>query len=262
VFASPPSYAVTLNSASYTESITGCGSSTFGFSDALPESISADVTTSTSQCVAVVSTSPGPLADIQTSASGIFTVTGAARITYEMALVPLSPGAPVTPINVLFSVAGSVSADFTGTGLGSVGGRIRVSVPDIGAIGDREAFACAQFDQSKCAFDTVAGLTLSGSALLTPDTPYGISKEARAGGNFGEAQAVIDPMFMIDPTFMVDMGGGIFAPATSLYALAYSPGVGITAAVPEPSTYALMLAGLGFVGFVAHRRRKSQATAA
>ena len=30
----------------------------------------------------------------------------------------------------------------------------------------------------------------------------------------------------------------------------------ITAAVPEPSTYALMLAGLGLVGFIATRRRK------
>ena len=33
---------------------------------------------------------------------------------------------------------------------------------------------------------------------------------------------------------------------------------GITAAVPEPSTYALMLGGLGLVGYVANRRRKSQ----
>lgn len=32
----------------------------------------------------------------------------------------------------------------------------------------------------------------------------------------------------------------------------------ITAAIPEPSTYALMLAGLGIVGFVANRRRKAQ----
>jgi hypothetical protein len=33
------------------------------------------------------------------------------------------------------------------------------------------------------------------------------------------------------------------------------------APIPEPSTYALMLAGLSFVGFVAHRRRKAQAAA-
>jgi hypothetical protein len=34
------------------------------------------------------------------------------------------------------------------------------------------------------------------------------------------------------------------------------------AAIPEPSTYALMLAGLGFVGFVAHRRRQAHTAAA
>jgi hypothetical protein len=32
----------------------------------------------------------------------------------------------------------------------------------------------------------------------------------------------------------------------------------LAAPIPEPSTYALMLAGLGFVGFVAHRRRRKQ----
>jgi hypothetical protein len=32
----------------------------------------------------------------------------------------------------------------------------------------------------------------------------------------------------------------------------------LTAPIPEPSTYALMLAGLGFVGFVANRRRRAQ----
>lgn len=32
----------------------------------------------------------------------------------------------------------------------------------------------------------------------------------------------------------------------------------VLAAVPEPETYALMLAGLGFVGFTAHRRKNQQ----
>lgn len=36
---------------------------------------------------------------------------------------------------------------------------------------------------------------------------------------------------------------------------------GSPAAVPEPSTYALLLTGLGFVGFVAERRRKQQTAA-
>jgi hypothetical protein len=31
----------------------------------------------------------------------------------------------------------------------------------------------------------------------------------------------------------------------------------ITAAIPEPETYALMLAGLGAVGFMSRRRKKA-----
>ena len=32
---------------------------------------------------------------------------------------------------------------------------------------------------------------------------------------------------------------------------------GVTAPIPEPETYALMLAGLGVVGFVARRRKRT-----
>jgi hypothetical protein len=42
--------------------------------------------------------------------------------------------------------------------------------------------------------------------------------------------------------------------ARSLYALAVRPGDVLVSAIPEPETYALMLAGLAVVGFVALRR--------
>jgi hypothetical protein len=56
-----------------------------------------------------------------------------------------------------------------------------------------------------------------------------------------------------DTLYVTNSNAGRFEQLTSA-SLAF----GITAAVPEPSTYALMLAGLGFVGFVANRRRKAQ----
>jgi hypothetical protein len=56
-------------------------------------------------------------------------------------------------------------------------------------------------------------------------------------------------------------GGGGRAPgvadATEFLRISLDKPLGIAAAIPEPSTYALMLAGLAGVGFVAKRRRKA-----
>ncbi|KAA3652365.1 MAG: PEP-CTERM sorting domain-containing protein [Proteobacteria bacterium] len=67
--------------------------------------------------------------------------------------------------------------------------------------------------------------------------------------------------------FSVDASDGGVADFsnTTRFALASAPGVrlhsqagidyGITAAVPEPESYAMLLAGLGLMGLIAHRRR-------
>ena len=58
-------------------------------------------------------------------------------------------------------------------------------------------------------------------------------------------------------TYYVQVAGNIFGkPASS-----FSGNVSLTALspVPEPETYAMMLAGLGMVGFAARRRKQNQA---
>jgi hypothetical protein len=60
-------------------------------------------------------------------------------------------------------------------------------------------------------------------------------------------------------TVSLGTAGGSSEHASSIVSRLLTSGVVTAAApIPEPSTYALMLAGLGFVGLVANRRRKSQ----
>jgi hypothetical protein len=63
----------------------------------------------------------------------------------------------------------------------------------------------------------------------------------------GSYSATVDPMFTIAPTF------------AGSYQLDFSPGIGNVGAVPEPSTWAMLLLGFAGVGFMAYRRKAKPA---
>ena len=69
-------------------------------------------------------------------------------------------------------------------------------------------------------------------------------------GTSSNGAAYIDPCIEIDPTWALANPG---------YSISVSPGVGNIASVPEAETYAMMLAGLGLVGFMAKRRKQVEA---
>ena len=72
---------------------------------------------------------------------------------------------------------------------------------------------------------------------------------ASAGGPSGHGQASIDPYITIDPS----------TPNASLYTLVFSPGIGngppSAPAVPEPSTWAMILLGFAGLAFAGRKAR-------
>jgi hypothetical protein len=66
----------------------------------------------------------------------------------------------------------------------------------------------------------------------------------------GTATTFLDPYFFLDPS-LVDLG----------YSIITSPGIGnsLASAVPEPSTWAMMILGFAGIGFMAYRRKSKPA---
>ena len=72
-------------------------------------------------------------------------------------------------------------------------------------------------------------------------------------GNLVEsAGAFLDPIFFIDPTFA----------GADRYSIETSLGIGNVSAVPEPSTWAMLLLGFAGIGFIACRRKSQPALSA
>jgi hypothetical protein len=94
----------------------------------------------------------------------------------------------------------------------------------------------------------------TGQTWLLPAGTYWAAFEVRPGQTFdgGMPSPAPSPLGAYSFTF-----GGVYQTSIDLDFGVRILGTQV-AAIPEPSTYALMLAGLGFVGFVANRRRKAQ----
>ena len=112
-------------------------------------------------------------------------------------------------------------------------------------------------------FYTAAGLLL-GAIDGQQNFAFSNPGNGVAGFTFvvsGDEQSFVDGLLAIGgagTTFALEASIGDFAGGPESF-LIYNLGVGTTPPVPEPGTYALMLGGLGAMGWVMRRRRTPQA---
>ncbi len=112
----------------------------------------------------------------------------------------------------------------------------------------------------------VTGIDIAGGALTGIDTGYFnyfIPTLAIAGGGVDSFSLILfggneAQLIYANPTTTSPLCGTLHFPRTDC-GISADPAVGVitlTTPIPEPETYALMLVGLGVLGFVGRRRRR------
>ena len=166
---------------------------------------------------------------------------GDAQLRYSLKIV--GPGAPGTTIPVFVQAYGSVTASS-----GSARAVFYIDGPggtyyDVATFDGFDSFSVAS------TFQLLANYQYS--VILTTFTQA--ASGFQDGVPFqGFGHAFVDPVFTIDPS------------VAGLYSLQLSPGVlnALPSAVPEPSTWAMMLIGFVGLGFAGYRRNKAATLAA
>jgi hypothetical protein len=174
-------------------------------------------------------------------------------VPYQLNTYNLTPNTPNIGISANFVTATNALSGFDNRNYGLVtGGNFNWGVPRVQPIGNftqRNGGSSHLYSEFSETFDLWVRpnventISLQAQSFLYQDSSFTrtYAKEAFEFSGF------IDPVITIDAAWAVEHPG---------YSISVSPGVGNTVPVPEAETYAMMLAGLGLVGFMAKRRKQ------
>ena len=167
----------------------------------------------------------------------------------------------VAPFVFATGAANAISVDFGLLGTGDTFGAVQAyNISDVASYADDYSFQLA-------GWQTVSGFLAN---WLTPEGSTGTDRKV-ASDNMsveffkdGVSQQIWDPLNSGDEvvysnglgagSYRIDVAGDVSGSTGSTYTLDAT-----VSAIPEPSTYALMLGGLGLVGFMARRRKANLA---
>jgi hypothetical protein len=220
-----PDYTITIGAMGHNYFPTGAGTYTYSFNGA------ADVST-------VVLGQDPSISASASSTSTQYSGQMLANLSYYVEYFAPGAGAPVS---VNFEMGGNAQGSYAnGTGSEAI-----VDLQELGGPNTYQSFGAYYGTyQSKQANNPYWQPLQNTVISMDPNVSYYVTLLAGASSTtLGQSASAL-----VDPTFTVVSGG---VPGGQFV---FSQG--ISAPVPEPETYAMMLAGLGLMGFAARRKKK------